>query len=395
MTCRNEAARSGVLLGVALLALACRRSGENAPGAPATASAPRPAASDPHPPKAPARTGELREVPTGGFRAGSTPGEPGRRPELEPRLSEVELGGFRIDRLPYPNDPAVPPRTGVTREEAARLCGERGARLCTELEWERACKGPDSEVFPSGETFEPRCAKEPATCASGFDVLGMGTALREWTSSDIAPGTPRALAALRGAPASAPAEAHRCAARTGIAADSREADLGFRCCSGPPNARQVPEPALGVAYQKVKLGADRLAALLGAEPVTKELAKDVKYFREPDSAETVLARGPGDKKGFSFTTSPLLWNPVPGAELLVVSGRSGESTSFVVAFHALGKDSYRLAGSFVMKNEPGPVALAYTDDIRPRLHFSTCWGCPGETGKILFRRPERVAIVAP
>ena len=48
-----------------------------------------------------------------------------------------------------------------------------------------------------------------------------------------------------------------------------------------------------------------------------------------------------------------------------------------------------------MKNEPGPVALAYSDDIRPRLHFSSCWGCPGETGKILFRRPERVAIVQP
>jgi hypothetical protein len=61
----------------------------------------------------------------------------------------------------------------------------------------------------------------------------------------------------------------------------------------------------------------------------------------------------------------------------------------------VGDDDYRLAGSFVMKNEPGPVALAYSDDIRPRLHFSTCWGCPGETGKILFRKPERVAIVEP
>jgi hypothetical protein len=314
---------------------------------------------------------------------------------VEPRLSEVELGAYRIDRLPYPNDPAAAPRTSVTREEAGRLCGERGARLCTELEWERACKGPASELFPSGERFEPRCAKEPATCASGFDVLGMGTALREWTASDIAPGTTRALAALRGAGASAAPEAHRCAARTGVAADTRESDLGFRCCSGPPNARQIAEPTLGVAYQKVKLGADRLAELLSAESVTRDLAKDLKYFREPDSAETVLSRGPGDKKGFSFTTSPLLWNPIAGSEVLVVSARSGESTSFVAAFHLLGKDSYRLAGSFIMKNEPGPVAIAYTDDIRPRLHFSTCWGCPGETGKILFRRPERVAIVAP
>lgn len=384
---------SFALLGLVLVALGCR-SEKSAPGASATSASAAPKA-EPHPPKAPARAGEQREVPTGAFRAGSTPGEPGRRPDVEPRLSDVELGAYRIDRLAYPNDPAVAPRTGVSREEAARLCGERGARLCTELEWERACKGPASELFPSGEQFEARCAKEPATCASGFDVLGMGTALREWTASDVAPGTARSLAAIRGAAASAAPEAHRCAARTAAAADTREPDLGFRCCSGPPNARQIVEPALGVAYQKVKLGADKLQALLAAEPVTRDLAKDVKYFREPDSAETVLSRGPGDRKGFSFTTQPLLWSPVAGAEFLVLSGRSGESTSFVVAFFSLGKDTYRLAGSFVMKNEAGPVALAYTDDIRPRLHFSTCWGCPGETGKILFRRPERVAIVAP
>jgi hypothetical protein len=29
------------------------------------------------------------------------------------------------------------------------------------------------------------------------------------------------------------------------------------------------------------------------------------------------------------------------------------------------------------------------------LHFSTCWGCPGETGKILFRKPERPVILQP
>jgi hypothetical protein len=86
---------------------------------------------------------------------------------------------------------------------------------------------------------------------------------------------------------------------------------------------------------------------------------------------------------------------VPGAEFVVLSARSGENTSFVVALHALGDDDYRVAASFVMKNEPGPVALAYDDFIRPRLHFSTCWGCPGETGKILFRKPERPVILQP
>jgi hypothetical protein len=88
-----------------------------------------------------------------------------------------------------------------------------------------------------------------------------------------------------------------------------------------------------------------------------------------------------------------LWNPVAGAQYLLVSARSGDSTSFVAAFHVAGKDEYLLASSFVMKNEPGPVAFAYSGYIRPRLHFSTCWGCPGETGKLLHRDPDAVVIV--
>jgi len=132
-----------------------------------------------------------------------------------------------------------------------------------------------------------------------------------------------------------------------------------------------------------------------ADPRTKALAADVKFFREPDAANTVVSRGPGERKGFQFTVAPLLWNPVAGAEYLVLSARSGENLSFVLAYHVLLDDDYRLAASFVMKNEPGPVALIYSGYIRPRLHFSTCWGCPGETGKILYRQPDSVVIVQP
>jgi hypothetical protein len=342
-----------------------------------------------------AAPGEQGEVPTGGFRAGSAPGEPGRRPELEPRLLPIELGSYRIDRLPYPNDPGKLPLVNVTREEAQRLCAERSARLCTELEWERACKGPGNDRYPTGDGWDPRCAKEPARCESGFSTLGMGAAVGEWVTSEIAPGTPKALAVVRGAAADAPAEDHRCAARHGFPATTKDTSIGFRCCSGPPNARVVPEPTLGDAYKKVPLKQERVIELLKSDPRTAALAQDVKLFREPESAETVVSRGPGDRKGFAFTVSPLRWNPVAGSEFVVFAARSGENTSFVVAYFVLADESLKLAASFVMKNEPGPVALAYTDDIRPRLHFSTCWGCPGETGKILFRRPERVAIVAP
>ena len=361
-----------------------------------SSSGPPPAASSRRPRQAPL-AGERVDIPGGTFQAGSAPGDPGRVPEVEPRKYEVKLGPFQIDKLPYPNDPTKRPLVGVSRDEAKRMCTDRGARLCTELEWERACRGPQNDRFASGETWDPRCAEEPRTCASGFEVLGMGGAIREWTASDVIPtdsDIPR-RAAVRGAPASAPGPTHRCAQRRGIGPDTKADDLGFRCCKGAPNAAVVKEPKLGQTFKKARIKAERLRKLLASHAITARLAKDVVFFREPDAANTVVARGDGDRKGFLFTVAPLVWNPVAGAEYLLVSARSGKQTSFVLAYHVLGNDNYRLASSFIMENESGPVAFAYSGYIRPRLHFSTCWGCPGETGKLLFRQPDSVVVLQP
>jgi formylglycine-generating enzyme required for sulfatase activity len=130
---------------------------------------------------------ETVEITGGAFFAGSVPGTPGRVPELEPRRYEVELGPFQIDRLYYPNDPSKPPRVGVSRDQARQLCAERGARLCTELEWERACKGPESASFPTGATWNSDCITNELGCKTGFNVLAMATSIREWVDSDVVP----------------------------------------------------------------------------------------------------------------------------------------------------------------------------------------------------------------
>ncbi len=385
-----------VLLVVALLDGCHGGSSHDSGGTAPASSASAPAPSARHPKQAPL-AGEQIEIRGGAFKAGSVPGSEGRHPELEPRLYEVELGPYQIDRLPYPNDPAKPALTDVSRKQARQLCAERGARLCTELEWERACKGPESDDYASGKLWDPRCAQQPESCASGFDVVAMGGALREWTASDVIPAAKDGTsgAAVRGAAATAPGEDHRCAARHAVDPKSSSKDLGFRCCKGAPNAAVVKEPRLGDIFAKTHLSAARLQKLLASDPHTASIAKDVQFFREPDAAHTVVARGPGDTMGFDFTVLPLVWHPVAGAEYLLVAARSGKDTSFVVAYYVLGKDSYKLASSFIMKDEPGPVAFAYSDSIRPRAHFSTCWGCPGETGKVLFREPDSVVILQP
>jgi hypothetical protein len=134
---------------------------------------------------------------------------------------------------------------------------------------------------------------------------------------------------------------------------------------------------------------------LSLDARTRELAQELAYFKEAEAVESVLGKGNGKSRGFVLTATPLLWRPVPGAEFLVVTARSGKDTSWVAVFHVLEDGMRRLASSFIMRGEPGPVALAYDGPVRPRLHFSTCWGCAGETGKILYRDPDQALIVQP
>ena len=345
------------------------------------------------PPKATVATSQRIDIPAGSFVSGSTPGDRGREPGREPALVKVELGSFAIDRLPYPNDPSQPARTGVTRQQAAQLCTERGQRLCTELEWERACKGPDSNPYPTGAAWDPACETHPSECASGFDVLAMGAALREWTSSNV--GTTEAeasvLAVLRGAQSKVADTEHRCAKREPARPDAESDSIGFRCCAGAPNAAVITEPKPLQTYRRVQLDPEQVTKMMHSVPELASLG-EVTFFAEPDDVNRVTAKGDAGRGGNNLTTNPLLWSPDVGEEILVMTGLGSSGSSFIAAFHRLPDDRYRLASSFVLKNDKGPIVLAFNGWVKNRVTWSTCWGCLGEEGAVIYRKSRRVVI---
>ncbi len=334
------------------------------------------------------RAGEMVAIPAGVVLAGSRPGSVHREPRDEADLVPVELAGFSIDRLPYPNDPAQPPRTRVSHEEAAGLCVGEGKRLCSELEWERACEGEASERrFPGGEVFDAGC--DATSCPSPEGVLGLG-ALGEWTASAGTRGLSSELAVFRGG-ASAEPGPRRCASRRGARPGTRSEGLGFRCCSGPVHTVTYPDEERVARHAPLALDRDEARARLRAIPALARYADDFELF---DQAAMLSALG-GDVaplRGWELPeTGAIRWSPRTGEVVHVFAGRSGQSALLVV-LHPMPDGSFVHGASFVREGEPAPIVLAFTPP-ESELLWSAAWGRAAEGGAVVVGEDSRVSIV--
>jgi len=208
-------------------------------------------------------------IPTGMLRAGSAVDEVPRVADIEPPGVEVPLGGFYIDVLPWPNEAGAIQTTNVSVPEAERLCETKGKRLCAELEWERACKGPDNARYEYGPTYDPRaCAAgqpvevavhhpsgDKVACRSGFGVREMHGGAWEWTDSPWNRASSghreRPFGTLRGGNDVSGELVTRCAFARGLPSEARSPTAGFRCCAGPRNDTEVElAEKWGVAFEK-------------------------------------------------------------------------------------------------------------------------------------------------
>jgi hypothetical protein len=343
--------------------------------------------------------GPRAEVPGGSFEVGSVPGTPFRRASREADRVTVTLPAFAIDRRPYPNDPTLAPLLVTSRAQAESLCAERGARLCTELEWERACGGPDASVYATGATMDlEACMRQPGTCASGFGVLAMGVERPEWTASDVT--TRLGLrAVLRGARSDQAVDFHRCAARTEQpAAPTPEQPsiqpAAFRCCHGPAPDVAYPMPEASRQFVDVTMALDELRAALRSVPELARWADDFQPY-DASTGDRALARGNATRtalQGWELTNGPFRWSPTQGDEALVVAGRSGADTLIAVLYPRPG-EGYWHGGSFILENESAPIAITRTPPSREELLWTACQGCGGESGAIRLGDDGVIRIV--
>jgi serine/threonine protein kinase/formylglycine-generating enzyme required for sulfatase activity len=187
----------------------------------------------------------MAKIAAGSFQFGAKASDDMRNyGELSAR--SVELPEYCIDYYEYPNSKSRVPIGSTSWSGAQAYCKRKGKRLCTEQEWEKACKGPGNKRFPYGNGYNPeRCntqdengndrelsaAKDFKRCRSGYVVFSMSGNVEEWTSDSFKPGT--SSKAVKGGAVNRPDFASRCAARRGVSPGTRQSTLGFRCCADP------------------------------------------------------------------------------------------------------------------------------------------------------------------
>jgi hypothetical protein len=146
---------------------------------------------------------------------------------------------YCIDVYEYPGGKAMP-RTNISFTEASRICHSRGERLCTDSEWEYACRGKGGTSYPYGQIFDAvQCNTQggevaPAGsftgCRSGSGAYDMSGNVAEWVVS----GAQRGGSAMRAQ--------GRCSTAVRPSSNEGSVAVGVRCCSDPVFVRAADTP---------------------------------------------------------------------------------------------------------------------------------------------------------
>ena len=168
--------------------------------------------------------------------------------QSEPLTRTVDVNAFYIDRFEFPNRTEDKPVAKVSYQQATDACAQDGKRLCTEQEWEKACKGPGSWIYSYGDTHDAEmCGEgvdgqytigEHRTCVSGYGVWGMSGGPREWTDTPAGSSGNRRI--VKGGMRGNNERGSRCAFAVDESATYADGTLSFRCCL---DASALPAPA--------------------------------------------------------------------------------------------------------------------------------------------------------
>lgn len=197
------------------------------------------------PKPAPKCPDDMVYIPAGNFIMGSSPSDP-LRDFSEKADVRTYVRAFCIDRYEYPDQEGTLPQVNISFYAAERACRNENKRLCTEDEWEKACKGPTDRKYPYGNSWNAnKCNTQnkegtsrsivPAgsyrACVNAYGAYDMSGNVMEWTNN-VFSAQDTADRVVKGGSYAKPDWATRCAYRYNMLPNSTSNEVGFRCCKG-------------------------------------------------------------------------------------------------------------------------------------------------------------------
>src|SRR5690606_28225891 len=137
-------------------------------------------------------------------------------------------------------------------------------------------------------------------------------------------------------------------------------------------------------FREIHLESSRVRSIIATVPALARFAADFELV-DADGVDRALGRGghSRDTVQFHFVEGKVLaWAPVAGEEIWILSG-TGHGSAVVAALHPLPDGSFVHGASFVLRDEPEPVLLAWDHSLPDSVLWSACWSCPGEGGAVL------------
>ena len=197
---------------------------------------------------------DMVKIEAGDFMMGSNDSE--RNDLVETQAHSQSFKKFCVDRYEYPNQKDAAPARNVSLSEARQMCENNHKRLCSEIEWERACKGPGSlmtnQQYSYGPTWvdgacniknfnsmmddktgEVATSGEFTECTTNEGVHDLNGNVQEWTSSKGHFQNDDSKYIVKGGSFQTPKFQSRCSSFLEESPMVRKEDMGFRCCKEP------------------------------------------------------------------------------------------------------------------------------------------------------------------
>ncbi len=183
-------------------------------------------------------------IPAGEFTMGSPVDDP-ERLSNEAKNKKVMVKEFCIDKYEYPNKKGEIPFRKAEWFAGKEVCESMGKHLCTESEWEKACKSGKGFRYTYGNEFNKKKCNTAGSradnkvdrieraggykdCVNDYGIYDMSGNVWEWTADYYNVGSRTFV--LRGGSFAGSPSTSRCSMRREGMPFIHRKDIGFRCC---------------------------------------------------------------------------------------------------------------------------------------------------------------------